>query len=147
MSERFFCDPPEQVWVMPSDPADLAPLPAILHSYTEHEIIVSEYDRKSKQFLLAERERRTQAFKNFATCRLAMLDRQSTVLEKAKAEYQNQASIYSHLDSMVPAAYPEEAFKSFIKKPEPEEVPDLPPDEPIQEQAKPATQRPSRRRR
>jgi hypothetical protein len=146
MSERFFCDPPEQVWVMPSDPADLAPLPAILHSYDDGAGFISEYDRKSKQFLLGYTLCEVY-FHVFETCRLAMLDRQSAVLAKAKDEYMNQASIYSHLDSMVPAAYPEEAFKSFIKKPEPEEVPDLPPDEPIQEQAKPATQRPSRRRR
>jgi hypothetical protein len=146
MSERVFCDPPEQVWIVPTDPADLAPLPAILHTYTEHEIIVSEYDRKSKQFLLAERERRTTACKTFEECRQLMLQRQRAVLLKAKEEYRNQASVFSHLDNMPPAAYPEDAFKSFTAKPEPEPTQEEEQPAP-QEQVKPATQRPSRRRR
>lgn len=128
---------------MPSDPADLAPLPAILHSYDDGYACISGYDRKSKQFLLCETPCEVY-FHQFETCRLAMLDRQSAVLAKAKDEYMNQASVYSHLDNMVPAAYPEEAFKSFTAKPEPEPEPE---EEPIQEQSKPATQRPSRRRR
>lgn len=149
MSDRTNFDPPLKVWVMPSDHQDLLPLPALLHSETEHEIIASEYDRRSKSFKVFERERRTTAHRDFEACRVAMLQEQSAVLEMAKQEARNQASIYNHILSVPPAAFPDDAYQAFIKKPEAEEEAiqeEVKPEEPPANERPAPMKRPARRR-
>lgn len=139
--ERNHFDPPLKVWIVPTDHQDLLPLPALLHSETEHEIIVSEYNRRKQCFELFERERRATAHRDFEACRIAMLQEQSAVLEKAKAEAANQASIYNHILSVPRPAFPDDAYEAFTAKPEAQE------EEAVQEEVKleepPADEKPA----
>lgn len=151
MSDRVNYDPPIKCWVAPSDDSSLMPLPALLHSETEHEVIVSEYDQRQNVFL-PQRERRTAAHRDFAACRAAMFEDRREKLDKLRAEYQNAASICSHIDNLIPVAFPKSAFDTYMAEafPRPNPTPEPPAaEEPAPEPApsKPATQRPSRRRR
>jgi hypothetical protein len=117
MSDRTHHDPPLRVWVIPADDADLEPLAALLHSETEHEVILSEYNRREQCFELFERERRTKAYRHFDECRVAMLQERSVALEAAKAEARNQASIYNHILALTPKAFPDEQADQFLTPP------------------------------
>ena len=145
MSDRIHHDPALRVWIEPTDPGDMLPLPALLHSETEHEVIVSEYNRRKQCFELAERERRTTAHRDFEACRVAMLQRQSAVLELAREEARNQASIYQHILSVPPQPFPNDKADEFLTPPakvQEEEGQE----KAVQEEVKP-TARPRRRRR
>jgi hypothetical protein len=121
MSDPFYYDPPLRVWVAPRNPADYAPLPALLYSSTDDEVLVSEYDRGKKVFSDKKIARQTTANKDFNVIKLEMLAEQGRVLEKAKEEYTNQASVYSHIYDLKPNAYPENAYKLHLEKEEEKE--------------------------
>ena len=141
MSDRVFYDPFFPAWVIPSDENDLAPLPALLVSSTEHEIVVHEYDRPARQFKAETRERRTKAYAHFEECRIAMLQIRAEILNTARVEAQNQASIYNHILSMSPVLFPDEQADDFFAK----QVQGQEEAQAGQEVTKPAIKRPVRR--
>lgn len=135
-------DPPKKAWTKPFNLNDYEPLPCLIHSENEEECVISEYNRKSKSFILfaGPNKPRDTVYADFEACRIAMVQDSANTLEAAKAEARNQASIYQHILSLTPKQYPDDAYEVFIAKPKEKE-------EAIQEEVKPApTKRPSRRR-
>lgn len=136
-------DPPIKAWTRPFDLHDHEPLPCLIHSEDETDCVISEYDRKSKSFILfaGPNKPRDTVYADFEACRIAMVQAQAIKLEAAKANASNQASIYQHILSLTAKPYPDDAYETFTAKPETQE------EETVQEEVKPAPfKRPSRRR-
>ena len=107
----FFHDPPLPAWVAPTESNDLEPLPALLHRESEHEITVTEYDRKEKRFKATRRERRAKAFKRFEDCAKHMLSAKADALMDARHVANDLASQVNHLHSLREKPFPEYSYE------------------------------------
>lgn len=100
-------DSPQQVWVVPEDPNDMAPLPALQDSESR----ISFYNRHSKQFGLFENQAYFQLFQpvfaTFDECRAAMIEARVEQLDQAREHSRKLAASIEHLKTIPTATFPD----------------------------------------
>jgi hypothetical protein len=109
----------QQVWIIPSDPSDMAPLPALLRPQPGDLDLIAVYDRKRKEFsrfvpnssarhLFAEVKPRKAVldFRTFEECRAAMLAERSGLLEELNATCRELAASIEHTRTIPTATFP-----------------------------------------
>jgi aminoglycoside phosphotransferase (APT) family kinase protein len=142
----------EQVWIIPGDPSDMAPLPVL----RRNDGFFAAYDRKTQTFgqfagmnWQVPRDDKGNVFywPTFEECRAAMLAERSGLLEELNAQCRRLAASIEHTRTIPTATFPnvqrevrEEQEQQGQEKAQAEKVPDA------GEKVKPAlTQPPSRK--
>jgi hypothetical protein len=98
----------QQVWIIPGNPEDMAPLPLLLREPNQ----VLFYDRKSQQFSLDTSENLAFAltgclsFPDFESCRAAMIAERSADLEKLNRHCRQLAQSIEHIKTIPAATFP-----------------------------------------
>jgi hypothetical protein len=96
----------KQVWVIPNDPTDLAPLPALVDSDSRF----SYYNRKARQFgagLLS----LDVAYATYDECRAAMIEARTKALEKARQHTHLLAATIEHLRFIPATPFPSDVTR------------------------------------
>ena len=98
----------QQVWIIPGDPSDMAPLPALLKNGDQ----VAFYDRRKQAFgsfvkdsigfVLTE----GQSFSDFESCRAAMIAERSAMLEDLNKTCRDLAASIEHIKTIPTATFP-----------------------------------------
>lgn len=128
-------DSVQQVWVIPPDIADMAPLPALLQN--GH---LSLYCRRKKEFEPIEWAYSSH-YLNFEECRIAMMAARTQALDETREHARMLASSIEHIRSLPVAAFPDvlrevpEAQQQEVQAEEEAEA----------EKVKPMLKRPSRK--
>lgn len=137
--------PPQQVWVIPEDPNDMAPLPALQDGAK-----FSLWDRRQKQFGPWEDGVYYELFQpvhaTFEECRLAMIESRIESLDRAREHSRKLAASIEHIRTIPTATFPdvsrevrEQEGQQEIQGQEKAQA------EEVRPQPKPALKRPSRR--
>jgi hypothetical protein len=131
----------EQVWIIPGDPSDMAPLPAIFRLGQ-----IALYDRKQQVFgKFSGYSAGVARYATFEECRAAMLAERSELLEELNATCRELAASIEHTRTIPTATFPNvqrevREEQQGQEKAQAEKVPDA------GEKVKPAlTQPPSRK--
>jgi hypothetical protein len=94
-------------WVIPDDPSDLAPLPALLKGGSE----VAVYDRKRKEFgnfsCLAGSPFALHIFEGWEQCRQAMVAGHSALLKNCHSRAKRLSAELEHISTIPTADFPD----------------------------------------
>jgi hypothetical protein len=139
----------QEVWIIPGDPSDMAPLPALLRPQPDDPNLIAVYDRKQKEFspfaLAGWKHHPLYYFRTFEECRSAMIAERSELLEELNAQCRRLAASIEHTRTIPTATFPNvqrevREEQQGQEKAQAEKVPDA------GEKVKPAlTQPPSRK--
>jgi hypothetical protein len=138
---------PRPCWVIPSDPNDMAPLPALLNDLTYETALWSRRDRVFKR---AGCDLLSGTYDSFEDCRSAMIRARTDALNEARGHARVLAAQIEHIRTIPPATFPnvireapqEEAPQEEAKTEE--AVTHKPEAEPAKGGARPALKRPLR---
>ena len=130
-------DSTKQVWVIPGDPNDLAPLPALLQHGS-----LRFYDRKQKAFDdFPVSSVPYKLYDTFDQCRAAMIDERTVAYDEARAHAGVLARSIEHIRNIPTQEFPHvvsEVREAEQQEPEEEKTEG-------QKEVKPALRRPSRK--
>lgn len=106
MSERVTYAFPERRWMMPDGfpHTDLEPLPCLVYSETEHEVMVRLYDRRKGSFGPIQ-ERRVKTFSTFHQCRVCLTEHMMKGITAIRGDLLEACRIHSHLDNTMVGKY------------------------------------------
>jgi hypothetical protein len=137
---------PQQVWVMPPEPDDIAPLPALLHEREDGLHLLAFYDRRKKAFDTPIENPAWDHHATFEDCRAQMLIVKKGLLEQLHARTRETAQIIEHLRTIPTADFPDVIREVREAEQEQEEKAQGRQEEKAQaEQVKTDPKRPSRR--
>lgn len=92
---------PQPVWVIPCDPSDMAPLPAIMEEGSRFAV----YDRHKKEFGSMETQPYA-PYDSFEACRAAMIAERSQALRAMQDESRQLAASIEHIRTIPNATFP-----------------------------------------
>lgn len=92
----------EQVWIIPADPLDMAPLPALKHDDTHF----SDYNRHKQLFGEPYEHMFMATYGTFEECRRAMLDMRTGTLDEANQYCRQVAASIEHIQTIPTATFP-----------------------------------------
>ena len=92
----------QQVWIIPGDPNDMAPLPALRHGNT----LFSVYNRRQQAFGNVYEHSSMQTYDTFELCRAAMIVERSAMLEDLNKHCRHIAQSIEHIRTIPPAPFP-----------------------------------------
>jgi hypothetical protein len=108
-----------QVWTIPGDPSDMAPLPALLRLRLDDTDLIAVYNRRQQEFSrfvpnVSARHLFTEAgptaavrdFSTFEECRAAMLAERSELLEELNATCRELAASIEHTRTIPTQSFP-----------------------------------------
>jgi hypothetical protein len=130
-------DSTQQVWVIPGDPNDLAPLPALQLG----ERLFADYNRREKTFGDFYEHLFLKAYSTFDECRAAMIEARTVAYDEARAHAGVLARSIEHIRTIPTATFPNvirEVSEAQQQEPEEEKTEG-------QKEVKPALRRPSRK--
>ena len=133
-------DSAQQVWVIPDDPNDLAPLPALQLG----ERLFADYNRREKTFGDFYEHLFLKAYSTFDECRAAMIDAGIEALDQARGHARHLANTIEHIRTIPATPFPSDALQHNLQQQQEEAVQE----EAKTEEVKPAKaelKRPSRR--
>lgn len=134
-------DSVQHVWVIPADPDDLAPLPALKRNGTLTTFAV--YNRKEKAFGMFS-PLFSETYDTFDECRAAMIDARVEQLDQARERARHLANTIEHIRTIPATPFPSDALQHNLQQQQEEAVQE----EAQAEEVKPAKaelKRPSRR--
>jgi hypothetical protein len=95
-------DSPEQVWIIPSDPADLAPLPALIKDGR-----IAHYIRKPKEFgAFSLHDGLDCTWGSFEECRAAMIEVRMAAFKETREHARKLAASIEHIKIIPTASFP-----------------------------------------
>lgn len=130
-------DSAQQVWVIPGDPNDLAPLPALQLG----ERLFADYNRREKTFGDFYEHLFLKAYSTFDECRAAMIEARTVAYDEARAHAGVLARSIEHIRNIPTQEFPHvvsEVREAEQQEPEEEKTEG-------QKEVKPALRRPSRK--
>ena len=92
----------QQVWIIPGDPSDMAPLPAIKHG----DALFSDYNRREQAFGGMYEHLFMQTYDTFESCRAAMIAERSAMLEDLNKHCRELAASIEHIKTIPPTPFP-----------------------------------------
>ena len=94
----------QQVWVIPGDPNDMAPLPALLKGENQ----IAFYERKKQTFGLFAKDpfATVEGYSSFEACRAAMITERSAMLEDLNRTCRDLAASIEHIKTIPTATFP-----------------------------------------
>ena len=94
----------QQVWVIPGDPSDMAPLPALIRDSDQ----LAFYDRRKQVFGQFVRDpfATIEGHKDFEECRAAMIAERSALLEDLNRTCRELAASIEHIRTIPSAVFP-----------------------------------------
>ena len=92
----------QQIWVIPGDPSDMAPLPALLHDTDR----VAPYQRRPQTFGNAVVDSFSKKYPDFESCRAAMIVERTAMLQDLNRHCRELAASIEHIKTIPPAAFP-----------------------------------------
>ena len=98
----------QQVWVIPGDPSDMAPLPVLLKDGDQ----IAYYNRRSQEFGSFIQDdfnfglTEAQSFADFESCRAAMIAERSAMLEDLNRICRDLAASIEHIKFIPTADFP-----------------------------------------
>lgn len=129
----------QQVWAIPLDPEDMAPLPALLRDFID----VAFYDRKKKCFGDFVELFPDPVFGTFEQCRAAIIEARTQALYETREHARKLAASIEHIRTIPTAQFPDvvrEVPEAQQQKAEGQEKAQA-------SEVKPALKRPSRKTR
>lgn len=100
-------DSVQQVWLIPGDPSDLAPLPALKRG----ERLFADYSRREKTFGDFYEHLFLNAYNTFDECRAAMIDTRVEALDQAREHARHLANTIEHIRTIPTATFPSDALQ------------------------------------
>jgi hypothetical protein len=92
----------QQVWIIPGDPNDMAPLPALKHGET----CFSDYNRRKQVFGDMYEHLFMPTYNTFEECRAAMISLRTGTLEEANQYCRQLAASIEHIKTIPTATFP-----------------------------------------
>ena len=92
----------QQVWIIPGDPNDMAPLPALQYNETSF----SDYNRRKQVFGDRYEHSFMPTYETFEECRAAMIDLRTGTLEEANQYCRQLAASIEHIKTIPTATFP-----------------------------------------
>ena len=92
----------QQVWIIPGDPSDMAPLPALKHGET----CFSDYNRRKQVFGDMYEHLFMPTYDTFEECRAAMIGLRTGTLEEANQYCRQLAQSIEHIKTIPTATFP-----------------------------------------
>jgi hypothetical protein len=111
-------DSARQVWVMPDDPNDLAPLPALKRG----ERLFADYSRREKTFGDFYEDLFLETYPSFDECRAAMIDARVEQLDEAREHARNLANAIEHIRTIPATPFPSDALQHNLQQQQEEAV-------------------------
>jgi hypothetical protein len=108
-------DSVQHVWVIPSDPQDMAPLPALQDGELG---LLAVYDRKEKAFDAFELAFGASVHATFDGCRMAMINARTAALNEAREHARHVAATIEHIRNLPVAAFPSHALHDLQQQQE-----------------------------
>ena len=92
----------QQVWIIPGDPSDMAPLPALRYGETRF----SDYNRRKQVFGDMYEHLFMPTYDTFEECRAAMIGLRTGTLEEANQYCRQLAASIEHIKTIPTATFP-----------------------------------------
>ena len=92
----------QQVWVIPGDPSDMAPLPALLQGPDR----LALYQRRPQTFADPVIDSFSKKYPDFESCRAAMIVERSAMLQDLNRHCRELAGSIEHIKTIPSAAFP-----------------------------------------
>lgn len=94
----------QQVWIIPGNPSDMAPLPALLKDGDQ----IAFYDRREQAFgsFVKDPFAAIDFYSDFESCRAAMIAERSAMLEDLNRTCRDLAASIEHIKSIPTATFP-----------------------------------------